>query len=175
MSELISFTLNNETVEARAEETIWEIAKKRGTLIPHLCHRDEPNYRPDANCRACMVEIEGERVLAPSCRRTPTPGMIVTTNNERANSARKLVLELLLADQPERLKAHDPQSLFWHWVDETGLEGSRFAARDHAPAADTSHAAMSVNLDACINCNLCVRACREVQVNDVIGMAHRGT
>ena len=175
MSEVISFTLDDQNVEAHAGETIWDIAKRLGTAIPHLCHRDEPSYRPDANCRACMVEIDGERVLAPSCRRSPTPGMKVTTNNKRAISARKMVLELLLADQPERLKAHDPQSLFWHWVDETGLGGSRFAARDHIPAADTSHAAMSVNLDACINCNLCVRACREVQVNDVIGMAHRGT
>lgn len=174
MSQPITFVLDGEEVEASADDTIWEIAKRGGNTIPHLCHRDKPAYRPDANCRACMVEIEGERVLAPSCRRKPTPGMKVTTNNERATTARKMVLELLLADQPEKVKAHDPDSLLWDWVDDAGLGGSRFPARDEAPAPDRSHPAMAVNLDACIQCNLCVRACREVQVNDVIGMAHRG-
>ena len=86
MSDTISFTLDGEEIEAQTDETIWEIAKRRGNTIPHLCHRDKPGYRPDANCRACMVEIDGERVLAPSCRRTPTPGMKVTTNNERAKT-----------------------------------------------------------------------------------------
>ena len=50
-----------------------------GTDIPHLCHRPEPGYRPDGNCRVCMVEIEGERVLAPSCKRMPAVGMKVHT------------------------------------------------------------------------------------------------
>ena len=175
MSARISFTLDGKTVEANDGETIWEAAKRLGTTLPHLCHRDAPGYRPDANCRACMIEIEGERVLAPSCRRTPTPGMNVTTASERATKARKMVIELLLADQPARETAHDPNSLLWHWADEMGLSGSRFPADAHAaPESDRSHQAMAVNLDACIHCNLCVRACREVQMNDVIGMAHRG-
>ena len=174
MNESITFLLDGKEVVAAATETIWEVAKRHGNIIPHLCHRDKPAYRPDANCRACMVEIEGERVLAPSCRRTPTQGMQVTTDSERSKTARKLVLELLLADQPKKLKAHDPGSLLWHWVDKSKLGASRFPARDEMPTPDLSHNAMSVNLDACIHCNLCVRACREVQVNDVIGMAHRG-
>ena len=129
MSDPVSFILDGEEVTAAPGETIWRIAKGRGNTIPHLCHRDAPGYRPDANCRACMVEIKGERVLAPSCRRTPTPGMEVITNNERAKTARRMVLELLLADQPEKAKAHDPHSLLWHWVDDAGLGGSRFPAR----------------------------------------------
>ncbi|MHC8509486.1 MAG: formate dehydrogenase subunit alpha [Rhodospirillales bacterium] len=174
MSDKITFTLDGETVEAGADETIWEVSKRRGVTIPHLCHRDAPGYRPDANCRACMVEIKGERVLAPSCRRKPAPGMDVITNNERAVKARRMVIELLMSDQPERQKAHDPESLLWHWAEQTGAVESRFAPRAAPPAPDRSHAAMAVNLDACIQCNLCVRACREVQVNDVIGMAFRG-
>ncbi len=174
MSDTIQFTLDGQTVEAGPGETIWDVAKRQGNTIPHLCHRPKPGYRPDANCRACMVEIKGERVLAPSCRREPTPGMEVTTDNERATKARKMVLELLLADQPERRQAHDPDSLFWHWADNAGLSASRFDQKAALPAPDRSHAAMAVNLDACIHCNLCVRACREVQVNDVIGMANRG-
>src|SRR5581483_1620831 len=88
-------------------------------------------------------------------------------------TARRMVMELLVADQPERERAHDPDSSFWHWAEYQGVEDSRFAPRE-APPPDPSHPAMRVNLDACIHCNLCVRACREVQVNDVIGMAGRG-
>ena len=120
-----------------------------------------------------MVEIEGERVLAASCIRTPNDGMVVNSVSERANSARKMVFEMLTADQPPRAIAHDPESKFWHWADHVEITSSRLPARTPV-ASDPSHTAMAVNLDACINCNLCVRACREVQVNDVIGMAYRG-
>ncbi len=175
MSNTIKFTLDGQPAEAIAGESIWDISKRHGTTIPHLCHRDKPGYRADANCRACMVEIEGERVLSPSCRREPTEGMTVITNSERATKARDMVLELLLSDQPERQKAHDPDSLLWKWMDKAGLNESRFPEKMKLPEMDLSHLAMAVNLDACIHCNLCVRACREIQVNDVIGMAHRGS
>ncbi len=99
--------------------------------------------------------------------------MRVDTGSARARRSRSLVLELLLADQPPRERAHDSRSRLLHWLDEAGLATSRFPARA-APVPDTSHPAMRVSLDACIHCTLCVRACREVQVNDVIGMAHRG-
>ena len=120
-----------------------------------------------------MVEIEGERVLAASCLRKPTPGMKVGVATPRAEASRKMVFELLVADQPERATSHDPDSKFWNWADKVGVTTSRFP-QDERPVMDISHPAMAVNLDACINCNLCVRACREVQVNDVIGMAGRG-
>ncbi|MCM0022180.1 MAG: formate dehydrogenase subunit alpha, partial [Tagaea sp.] len=137
------------------------------------CHADADGYRPDGNCRACMVEIEGERVLAPSCLRKPAPGMKVRAASARAIAARKSVIELLLADQPARAVAHDPNSRLWRFADETGAREGLYPKRE-APAPDASHPAMRVALDACIHCNLCVRACREVQVNDVIGMAGRG-
>jgi formate dehydrogenase major subunit len=84
-----------------------------------------------------------------------------------------MVIELLVSDQPARATSHDPESKFWHWASDIGVTESRFPARE-TWQPDNSHTAMAVNLDACINCNLCVRACREVQVNDVIGMAYRG-
>ncbi|MEQ8640971.1 MAG: formate dehydrogenase subunit alpha [Alphaproteobacteria bacterium] len=172
----VAFELDGKAVEARPGETIWQVAKRLGTDIPHLCYSPDPGYRADGNCRACMVEIEGERVLAASCNRQPTEGMKVHSQNERSHSARRMVMELLLADQPARATAHDPESKFWTWADRLDISDSRLPARDHAiiPHADPSHPAMRVNLDACIHCNLCVRACREVQVNDVIGMAGRG-
>jgi len=173
VSGTVGFTLDGRAVEAAAEETIWQVAQRHGTTIPHLCWLPQPGYRADGNCRACMVEVEGERGLAAACIRKPAPGMGVRTASERATKARALVLELLVADQPPRATAHDPSSRFWRQAEATGVTASRFP-RDHRPAADRSHPAMAVQLDACIHCNLCVRACREVQVNDVIGMAGRG-
>ncbi|HEY1935638.1 MAG TPA: formate dehydrogenase subunit alpha [Acetobacteraceae bacterium] len=168
----VVFELDGVQVEALPGETLWEVARRFGTTIPHLCHRPQPGYRPDGNCRACMVEIEGERVLAASCKRTPAVGMKVRTQTERAVKSRALVMELLVADQPERATSHDPTSAFWGWAETIGVTESRFPSTRRW-THDPSHPAMRVNLDACIQCNLCVRACREVQVNDVIGMAYR--
>ena len=172
-SQGISFVLDGREVVAHDGETIWQVARRLGVDIPHLCYAPEPGYRPDGNCRACMVEVEGERVLAASCIRKPTAGMKVKTASERAKASRKMVFELLISDQPEREHSPDPISKFWNWADRIQIDASRFPARE-IPAPDRSHPAMAVNLTACIECNLCVRACREVQVNDVIGMAGRG-
>ncbi|MDA0704092.1 MAG: 2Fe-2S iron-sulfur cluster-binding protein, partial [Proteobacteria bacterium] len=174
MTDAITFTLDGDEVEAAPGETIWQVAQRHGTEIPHLCHLPEPGYRSDGNCRACMVEIQGERVLAASCIRTPNKGMVVNTASERAKNSRRMVFELLLADQPQRPVARDADSKLWRWADRIGIADSRFPVRAALPAPDPSHPAMAVHLDACIQCNLCVRACREVQVNDVIGMAYRG-
>src|SRR5215204_724351 len=169
----IKFMLDGQEVEAPDGETIFRTARRYGIKLPHLCYSPKPGYRPDGNCRVCMVEIEGERVLSASCIRTPSAGMKVQTQTERAKTARKMVAELLVTDQPARATSHDPESEFWKTVTRQQVEVSRFPRRG-APPSDRSHPAMAVNLDACIHCNLCVRACREVQVNDVIGMAGRG-
>ncbi|WP_296427008.1 formate dehydrogenase subunit alpha [Yoonia sp.] len=176
MSEPISFILDGQSVTAQSGETIWEVANGRGLVIPHLCHKPAPGYRSDGNCRACMVAIEGERTLAASCIRAPSEGMVVTTDQPREVQARRMVMELLVADQPEQAVAHDRSSHLWDMAAKQDMHQSRFPTRDpdHIPLLDDSHVAMSVNLDACIQCGLCVRACREVQVNDVIGMAGRG-
>ena len=173
MTEKITFVLDGREVEASPDETIWQVAQRQGTTIPHLCYTPEPGYRADGNCRACMVEIRGERVLAASCIRKPVQDMVVSTASKEAKSARRMVMEMLVADQPARETAPDPQSKFWAWADAMGVTDSRFPARTKTDS-DASHVAIAVNLAACIHCNLCVRACREVQVNDVIGMAHRG-
>ena len=175
MTKQIKFELDGKQVIAEPEETIWQVAKREGVDIPHLCWHPEPGYRSDGNCRACMVEIDGERTLAASCIRTPTEGMKVSSASERAKKSREMVFELLLADQPERDEAHDSQSRFWNWMDAMDISDIRRYPAREAVASDNSHTAIAVNLDACIQCNLCVRACREVQRNDVIGMAGRGS
>ena len=169
----ITFQLDGRSVEALPGETIWQVAQRFGTEIPHLCYSPAPDYRPDGNCRACMVEVDGERVLTASCMRLPAEGMKVQTASARAEASRRMVFELLIADQPTRTTTHDPDSKLWHWAEKLGINTSRFPSTQRWDG-DDSHAAMRVNLDSCIQCGLCVRACREVQVNDVIGMAHRG-
>lgn len=165
----VEFKLNGRDVTGRATETLIEIAAREGVEIPRLCYK--AGLASVGNCRSCMVEIDGERVLAPSCCRSPTAGMVVKTDSERALKSQKLVLELLLADMPQRdYTRHNEVD---EWAAKLGLGLPRFEARAPTPA-DLSHPAMAVNLDACIQCTRCLRACRDEQVNDVIGLAFRG-
>jgi len=107
----VSFTLNGQSVVASADETILEAAERFGVEIPRLCHK--AGMRPDGNCRTCMVEITGERVLAPSCCRYPRDGMEVTTNSSRAVTSQKMSIELLLSDVPERTYTLNSELDFW--------------------------------------------------------------
>ncbi|MBT3552850.1 MAG: formate dehydrogenase subunit alpha [Rhodospirillaceae bacterium] len=168
MSENTAFILNGAEVSAASGETIWQCADRLGIEIPHLCYRHAADYRGDGNCRTCLVEIDGERALAPSCIREPEEGMVVTSNSERAKKTRSAVFELLLADQSE------PEGEFKNWLDQMAITDSRFP-KSRALEADTSHTAIAVDMNKCIHCKLCVQACREIQGNDVIGMAMRGS
>jgi formate dehydrogenase major subunit len=178
--QVITFLLDGKSVEAYEGESILKAAERSGVCIPHLCYKD--GLRADGNCRACVVEIAGERTLAPSCCRSATAGMQVQSTSDRAVKSQKMVLEMLLSDMPD-------VGYKWNETDERQQHGelSDWAARmdvsvrpalqalrREQPKADISHPAMAVNLDACIQCNRCVRACREEQVNDVIGYAMRG-
>ncbi|MEY4294970.1 MAG: hypothetical protein RLY82_658, partial [Pseudomonadota bacterium] len=97
--QLIHFTLDGKDIAAHNGESILNAAKRHGVDIPHLCYKD--GYRADGNCRACVVEIKGERVLAPSCCRNATAGMEVQAESPRAVKSQKMVLEMLLSDMPD--------------------------------------------------------------------------
>lgn len=176
----VDFTLDGKSVQAFEGETILEAAGRHGVDIPRLCYKE--GLRPDGNCRACVVEVKGERTLAPSCCRAAVPGMEVQVSSERAVKSQKMVVEMLLSDMPDNgykwmgddaAQQHGELSA---WAKKLGVavRPQLRALRREQPVADVSHPAMAVNLDACIQCNRCVRACREEQVNDVIGYAMRG-
>ncbi|HEY7656692.1 MAG TPA: formate dehydrogenase subunit alpha [Burkholderiales bacterium] len=165
----VEFKLNGRDVVAHGHETIIQAAQRHGVEIPHLCYKE--GLRPDGNCRACVVEVKGERVLAASCCRKPTKGMEVTTDSARALASQKMVLELLLSDMPG--ERHTLASELDLWAERLKVGNPRFTGR-HQPRADLSHYGIAVNLDSCIQCTRCLRACREEQVNDVIGYAFRG-
>jgi formate dehydrogenase major subunit len=177
----VEFKLDQQTVHAFEGESILKAAKRHGIDIPHLCYKD--GMRADGNCRACVVEVKGERTLAPSCCRSATEGMEVQTQSERAVKSQKMVLEMLLSDMPDTgYKWDEANEKLQHgelsvWADrmDVTVRPELKALRREQPQADISHPAMAVNLDACIQCNRCVRACREEQVNDVIGYALRGS
>ncbi len=210
MPQTVEFKLNDQRVQAYEGETLLKAAQRHGVDIPHLCYKD--GLRPDGNCRACVVEIKGERTLAPSCCRTATAGLEVLVS-DRAVKSQKMVLEMLLSDMPDvGYKWNDASSVsslaaatgdtpgsscgepksspgaspiaagvgehgeLSDWANRMGVtvRPELHALRRAQPACDVSHPAMAVNLDACIQCNRCVRACREEQVNDVIGYANRG-
>ena len=157
----IAFELDDELVTAQPGETIWSAARRHGVLIPHLCHSD--GLRPDGNCRACVVEIEGERTLAASCCRTVADGMAVHAHSLRARRCQDMVLELLLSDLPaqgHKWNGDDatlPHGELSAWAARQGVtpRPALTALRRQPLAADLSHPAMAVKLDACIQCNRC--------------------
>src|SRR5271170_5792091 len=97
--ETVEFNLDGNPIKAFQGETILEAAERHGVVIPRLCHK--PGYRPDGNCRSCVVEIDGERTLSPSCCRAPTADMKVRATSERALKSQRMVIEMLLADMPD--------------------------------------------------------------------------
>ncbi len=168
------FTLDGREIEARAGETVFEAAERAGIFIPHLCHRE--GYAPAGQCRACMIEVEGEKGLSPACRRKAEPGMtVLLENSPRADRTRRLVFELLMADRTEESLGHDATSSFRRQAERLGVTGSRFPSvrKDPEPGTDDSHPAFTLFTDACIHCGLCVRACRDIQVNEVLSLAGR--
>src|SRR6266567_9276321 len=129
--ERTAFKLNGKDVNAFAQETIIQAADRLGVAIPRLCYK--PGYRPDGNCRACMVEIKGERVLAPSCCRQPTKGMDVASDSARALHSQKMIVELLASDMPARV--YKPDSELDYWKRKLGVGAPRFSGRAQ-PAPD---------------------------------------
>lgn len=171
---IVNFTMDGEDVSSYKGETLIQTAGRLGKEIPHLCYKE--GLRADGNCRVCVVEIEGERALAPSCCRVATDGMKVQTASERAVKSQKMVLELLQADMPTPSQSKSPYKLdseLSKWLNKLNVGKPRFPSRVQ-PQADLSHPAIAVNMDACIQCTRCLRACREEQMNDVIGFANRG-
>lgn len=179
----VKIKLDGREVCAREGETLLTVADREGCTVPRLCHAD--GLTPAGNCRSCVVEVAGERTLAASCCRTVAAGMEVQTASPRARSAQRMVVELLLADTAAA--ELPPGNELTQWAQTLGVgrfaegaQGSTAAAGlqrlqprpAHEP--DGSHAAILFNADACIQCTRCLRACRDEQMNDVIGLALRG-
>ena len=155
--------------------TILDAAAQLGIEIPVLCH--DERYDPVGVCRMCVVDV-GARVYAAACVRPCEEGMEVTTADDRIERQRSTLAELLLADQPD--PEADPKEtttadnellvLVRHY----GLAKGSGIPQGEGRGVDDSNPVISVNHDACILCDRCVRACDDIQGNDVIGRSGKG-
>ena len=170
----VTCTIDGVEVVVPNGTTIYTAAKDAGIEIPVLCHDDE-RYDPVGVCRMCVVDV-GSRVLAAACVRPCEDGMEVTTANAKVEKQRAVLTELLMADQPDE----DPKEATTQ--DNLLLGLARRYETGHAErlpqargrGSDDSNPVISVNHDACILCDLCVRACDDIQGNDVIGRSGKG-
>jgi formate dehydrogenase major subunit len=170
----IELSIDGQSVQVPAGITIWEAARQSGIDIPVLCHH--PNLNPVAVCRVCAVEVEGARVLAAACIRQVEPGMKIRTTSERVERSRRMLVELLMADHPtpctrqRQLGTCELEGLASRY----GLSESRFAKRTLPNGLDISSPVIAVDHHACILCDRCIRACDDIQVNEVIGRNGKG-
>ncbi len=171
----VSLTIDGHEISAPAGTTIWAAAKAAGIDIPVLCH--DERYDPVGVCRMCVVDV-GSPAFAAACVRACEDGMQVRTATEEIERSRATLTRLLLADQPARER--DPKQVTTGDNELLAL-ADRYGARagDGIPlgsgrGADLSSPVIAVNHDACILCDRCVRACDDIQGNDVIGRSGKG-
>ncbi|CAA9391656.1 2Fe-2S iron-sulfur cluster-binding protein, partial [uncultured Nocardioides sp.] len=171
----VSLTIDGQSLSVAEGTTIWEAARDAGIDIPVLCH--DERYDPVGVCRMCVVDTGG-RVLAASCVRPCDPGMEVTTSTPEIERSRAVLTELLVVDQPPR--EQDPKQT-------TTADNELISVADRysvgsvddlfagpTRGTDASNPVISVDHDACILCDRCVRACDDIQGNDVIGRSGKG-
>jgi formate dehydrogenase major subunit len=172
----VSLTIDGLQVTVPEGTTIWQAAKDAGIEIPVLCH--DERYDPVGVCRLCVVDV-GARVYAASCVRPCEDGMEVTTDTPELERNRAQLTELLLVDQPPT--AEDPKETttadneLHVLVRRYGLDqDASVLPRGQGRGEDRSNPVIAVDHDACILCDRCVRACDDIQGNDVIGRSGKG-
>lgn len=173
---LITLSIDGKQVTVPQGTTIWDAARLAGIDIPVLCHN--PRLRPVGVCRMCVVDV-GERVLAASCVRLCGAGQTVTTNSEKVVGHRKMLTEFLLSDYPARSVRDEAtgEDELLNLARGFGIRATPFpdgTRRDTARGSDASSHVIAVDHQACILCDRCIRACDELQNNDVIGRTSRG-
>jgi formate dehydrogenase major subunit len=181
ISQMLSLTIDGETVAVPAGTTLYDAALQAGTELPVLCH--DPKLNPVAVCRMCVVEVEGSRVLQAACIRQAEAGMVVHTQSDKVKRSRHTLVELLMSDYP---KTAGPSGngttpsytgkpdLLRALAKREGITAPRFPARPFDNGHDLSSKVIEVNHNACILCDRCIRACDDVQSNEVIGRGGKG-
>jgi NADH dehydrogenase/NADH:ubiquinone oxidoreductase subunit G len=172
----ITLTIDGKPVTVPEGTTLWDAARLAGIGIPVLCH--SPRLRPVGVCRMCVVDV-GERVLAAACVRLCSEGQTVATRSDKVQAHRRMLTQLLLSDYPE----HSPRQAATGADELLDLARSLGVASTPFPdgtrpatarGSDTSSVVIAVDHQACILCDRCIRACDELQNNDVIGRTSRG-
>ncbi len=175
MESKVPLTVDGKKVEAQAGETILEAARAQGITIPTLCHYSRTT-RVGA-CRVCVVEVEHSRSLVASCCMPVSPGMVISTNTPRVKAAQRLVVELLWASGDHNCLACEQNGAceLQDLVYRLGIEKPRFAIDPPGYPIETSNTMLQRDLNKCILCGRCIRACNEIQVNEILDFSCRGS
>ena len=171
---MVQFTINGRIIQAPAESTVLRAADAAGIPIPTLC--DHPDLTPYGGCRLCLVEVKGARLPATACTLPVQEGMVIETETPALTQARRTILELLLSNYHDAGYT-DPalETQFTHWIKQYGLDiRTGMLPKPHAVIDSDPNPFVWVDLNKCILCTRCVRACAEVQGRFVWSLAERG-
>jgi len=172
--ELVKIIINGKEVEAPSGSTVLQAADIAGIDIPRLCY--DPDLSPMGACRMCVVEVKGNRLLPAACVTPVFSGMVVETESPDVIDARKTILELLVANHPLDCMTCDKMGdckladLCYRY----GVKGSSFSGERHEYAIDDSNPFIIRDLNKCILCGACVRACTEMTGQDNLSYLNRG-
>ncbi len=170
----ISVTIDGKHFEASPGQTILDVAKANGIYIPTLCYY--PATKLVGACRVCVVEVENQRSLVASCAMPVSPGMVVRTDTQRVREAQKMVVELLWASGDHNCLVCESngncelQDLIYRFK----IEKPRFDIDPPGYAIERSNTMIQRDLNKCVLCGRCIRACNEIQVNEVLDFFERG-
>lgn len=176
----ITLSIDGQQVTVPAGTTLYNAAQQAGIDIPVLCH--SPRLDPVGVCRMCVVEVEGARVLQAACIRQAEQGMVVQTHSDKVVRSRTMLTELLMADYPEPAalqpglaqRRSGKPNLLLDLAARHAVTAPRFPGRPGDHGRDMSSAVIEVDHNACIMCDRCIRACDDIQCNNVIGRAGKG-
>ena len=172
---MIPIEVNGKTIEAKPGEILLETLRRNGIQVPTLCHMD--GLPPSGACRMCVVEVEGRPALAPACALPVGPGLKIKTHSTRATAARRMIVELLLANHPDdclyctRNNDCQLQSL----AADLGVRQRNYAGLKNDYKIDMSSPSVVRDPAKCILCGKCVRVCEEVQSVAAIDFTKRGS
>ena len=169
----IELTIDDKPVVVEAGTSVFDAARMNGISIPVLCHAQ--NERPVGVCRVCTVDC-GDKVLQASCVRPAENGMKVFTHSDKVRKHRRMLLELLMSDHPSpcaRQRASGDCELETQAAAE-GIVTPRFSKRISPRGQDDSSLVISVDHEACILCDRCIRGCDEIRQNNVLGRRGKG-
>ena len=174
----VNLTIDNIKVAVEPGTTIQQAAKQAGINIPTLCAMESIHHTPGA-CRVCVVEVEGQRSLVASCVFPVSEGMVVRTTTQRVRAARKMVVELLLANHPTECNQciRNGNCDLQKVAEQAGLREVRFDVPAFPKDSLIDKSSPSVTRDSrkCINCHRCITVCDEVQTVKVLTPAGRGS
>ncbi|MRR14555.1 2Fe-2S iron-sulfur cluster binding domain-containing protein, partial [archaeon] len=174
MGDTMEIVIDGKKCEFRQGQTIYEVAKENGIYIPVLCHHEQ--IRPVGACRVCVVEVERARSLIASCAAPAENGMIVYTYTERVLNARKIAVELLMTQGHHNCITCESSGacVLQDLAYSLGIEKPRFDNPPTMRKLEQANEMIVRDMDKCVLCGLCVRACNEIQVNQVLDYTGRG-